>query len=121
VQTVDVLRNQAEQFVLDAERLDKVVADVGFGGFVLLPAVEAALPRFNARRFAAHVFLKGHRTITRPDAAGTAEIRYAGLRADPSAGEDDDLVAPANFCGKFFQPHNETIYRTTDPPLTTKY
>src|SRR6266850_2156944 len=91
--------------------MNKVVADIRFGVFVLLPAVEAPFPGFDARRFAAHIFLKRDRAVTRPDAAGTAKIRNPGFGADASAGENDDVLALTNFFGKIAQRHHGSIYR----------
>src|SRR6266581_9509575 len=91
--------------------MNKVVADVRLGVFVLLPAVEASLPGFDARRFAAHIFLKCDRPVTCPDTAGTAKVRNPRFGADAGAGENDDLFALANFFGKIAQRHHGSIYR----------
>src|SRR5258706_488540 len=114
MQTIDVLGDQSDQLFLDAERLDEIMADVGLGIFVLFPAVEATLPGFDARGFTAHVLLKGHRPVARPDSARTAEIRYPRLGADAGAGEDDDLIALANSGGKFIKlDHGHLIKQST--------
>ena len=102
MQAIDVLRDKTDQLTLRIERLHEVVADVGFGALVLFPAVQPSLPRLNARRFAVHIFLKSHRPVARPDAAGAAKIRNARFRADARAREDDDLAALANFSREFF-------------------
>ncbi len=50
VQAVDVLCDQPDEFSFGIQRVDKIMADVRFGVFVLLPAVEAPFPSFDARR-----------------------------------------------------------------------
>src|SRR5512147_1963850 len=96
------------------------MADVGLGHAILLPAVKASLPCFDARRLAGHVFLKRHRPIARPDAAGTAEVRDAGFGADPRASKNHNFVTLTNSRSEFFELHNEIIYRTAGAPLTTE-
>src|SRR6266545_2678608 len=91
--------------------MNKVMADIRFGVFVLLPAVEASLPGFDARSFTAHIFLKRDRAVTRPDAAGTTKVRNPRFGTDAGAGENDDVLALANFFGKIAQRYHASIYR----------
>src|SRR4249920_2432243 len=96
------------------------MADVRLGLAILLPAVEASLPCFDARRLAGHVFLKRHRAIAGPDAAGTAEVRDAGFGTDSRAGENHDFVTLTNSRSEIFELHNKITYRTAGAPLTTE-
>src|SRR6266850_7067801 len=91
--------------------MDKVIADIRFGVFVLFPAVKASLPGFDARCFTAHIFLKRNRAVTRPDAAGTTKVRNPRFGADAGAGKNHDVLALANFFGKIAQRHHGSIYR----------
>src|ERR1044071_1356136 len=97
---LDFYNNIDVFFSLRPELLNKVMADVRLGVFVLLPAIESALPGFDPRRFAAQIFLIGHRPIARPNSAGTSEIRNARLRADPGACKYNDSIAAADIFGK---------------------
>src|SRR4030095_4433279 len=91
--------------------MNKIMADIRFGVFILFPAVESSLLGFEARCFAAHIFLKRARPVTRPDATGTAKIGNARFRTDPGAGKNHDVLALANFFGKVAQRYHCSIYR----------
>ena len=119
VQSVDVLRDQSDEFSLDVQRVNKIMTDIRSGVLVLLPSIQAPLPRFDARRLAAHIFLKRDRPVTRPDAAGTAKVRDAGFGADPRAGEHDDFIVLADFLCEVIHGHHGSFYRTALTANTT--
>ena len=105
VQAVDVLSDQAEQLAALLKFADRVMSEIRLYRLEKLVGRFFELPMLHTRRFAGEKILKEHRLIFRPNAAGAAEVRHAGLRADAGAGEKDDRPRLSQPCCKFIELH----------------
>src|SRR5262249_8494479 len=116
METVDVLREDRDDFSGALEVDERAMARVGLRAPVHIPGFQFVIPVFDGRALGREKVVVVDGPTPRPDAARSAEIGDAARSRDTGAGDDDDRARRAQQAGERRSGHGSLIYHR--PPIS---